>query len=454
MLGIPLGALGEIFAEASQATAGKAGDAAVLLSVEIRRLRGEAGLSQPELAVLVGYTRQYISMAERPQKNLPSLDLVRALDAALGAGGTLVALREGAKNEQRARRETLIRRAVSPISTLADASPAMPTPAAVLELRDALTEYRFDVPGRGPAGTRGAYAELRDLKRDLKAAFDAYQQSRFTIAASRVSTLLADVRLVSEECSESDQDEVFGVLALSYQAAASVLVKVGEADLAWVAAERGLTVAMRSGHLAVQGSLVRSVAFSLLSTGRLEPAMRLIDSGARLLEPEIGKGSTTLSVYGMLFLAGAMAAARFGDSARTVDYLHEASSAADRLGRDANDLWTAFGPTNVAIHRVNTAAELGDIKTVLDSTLQLDSPVIPMERRVRYFLDIARAHSLVGHHEEALGTVIKAERMAPDHVRQHHLARKVVATLIQSSPRKSGVELEKLAQRVGIAMAV
>ena len=31
------------------------------------------------------------------------------------------------------------------------------------------------------------------------------------------------------------------LLALSYQAAASVLTKLGKADLAWIAAERGLT---------------------------------------------------------------------------------------------------------------------------------------------------------------------------------------------------------------------
>jgi hypothetical protein len=33
----------------------------------------------------------------------------------------------------------------------------------------------------------------------------------------------------------------YELLALSYQAAASVLTKLGKADLAWIAAERGLT---------------------------------------------------------------------------------------------------------------------------------------------------------------------------------------------------------------------
>lgn len=74
------------------------------LAAEIKRLRAAAGLSQRELARRSGYTREYVSMAERPG-NIPSRDLIRALDAALGADGALLALREQAKGEQRSLRE-------------------------------------------------------------------------------------------------------------------------------------------------------------------------------------------------------------------------------------------------------------------------------------------------------------------------------------------------------------
>jgi hypothetical protein len=171
------------------------------------------------------------------------------------------------------------------------------------------------------------------------------------------------------------------VLALSYQAAASVLTKTGQSDLAWIAAERGLVAAEYAGSPSVRGSLIRSVAFALLSTGRLEPAMKLVESGADYLRRETTGDDTALSVYGMLFLAGSMAAARFGDGPKTAEYLEEASSAARRLGKDANCLWTAFGPTNVAIHRVNTAVELGDVQTVLDSGLSLNTDAVPAYRR-------------------------------------------------------------------------
>ncbi|MDR6592476.1 helix-turn-helix transcriptional regulator [Saccharothrix longispora] len=74
--------------------------AAASLASEIKRRRVEAGLSQPQLARRIGYTRQYVSYAERVRANLPSLEIVRAIDSALEAGGVLVALRGRAKEEQ------------------------------------------------------------------------------------------------------------------------------------------------------------------------------------------------------------------------------------------------------------------------------------------------------------------------------------------------------------------
>ncbi|HEY6314127.1 MAG TPA: helix-turn-helix transcriptional regulator [Streptosporangiaceae bacterium] len=336
-----------------------------------------------------------------------------------------------------------IPRTTNGISSIRHASPA------IAELCDALTDYGFD-PGRFGSSQNDGISSLGNLERDLKIAFNSYQQSRFTTAASRVSMLLADAQLAAQECRAAERSRVLSVLALSYQAAASVLTKVGESDLAWIAAERGFNAAKAADSPSVRGSLIRSVAFALLSTGRLEPAMRLVESGAGYLQAEISGDDTALSVYGTLFLAGSMAAARFGDGSKTAEYLQEANSAARRLGKDANHLWTAFGPTNVAIHRVNTAVELGDIQTVLDYGLSLNTDAVPVERRVRYLLDVARAYGMTGNRDDALGTMLTAERIAPEQVRQHHLSRKIVVALIRSSTGKPAIELEKLATRVNV----
>lgn len=82
------------------------GPAAAQLAGELRRHRLAADLSHAQLAVKVGYSREYVRRAESPRKGLPSADLVRALDHALGADSALIALREKAEVARRARRRT------------------------------------------------------------------------------------------------------------------------------------------------------------------------------------------------------------------------------------------------------------------------------------------------------------------------------------------------------------
>jgi len=77
---------------------------AVQLAAEIRRWRQAAEFSEAHLAGVIGFTRQYISFAERPRRGLPSAALVQAIDEAVGAGGELVALRQRAYDELKAPR--------------------------------------------------------------------------------------------------------------------------------------------------------------------------------------------------------------------------------------------------------------------------------------------------------------------------------------------------------------
>jgi transcriptional regulator with XRE-family HTH domain len=74
------------------------------LAAHIRRRRSAAGLSQAGLANLVGYSREYVSRAERPSKGLASAELIRVIDTALHADGALIAHRAQAHSERMARR--------------------------------------------------------------------------------------------------------------------------------------------------------------------------------------------------------------------------------------------------------------------------------------------------------------------------------------------------------------
>lgn len=196
--------------------------------------------------------------------------------------------------------------------------------------------------------------------------------------------MLTQSQLAAGEYSGRERHTADLVLALANQSAAMILTKLGQGDLAWIASQRGLAAAERSEDVAVVGSLLRSVAHSLLSDNRVDDARNMTHSAADYLRSNLDTTDPRIvSVYGTLLLPGAVAAARSNDRSTAYEYLSEAGEMARLLGRDANYLWTAFGPTNVKIHHVTVAMSFGDAQIALGIVPRIDAGGMPAERRVR-----------------------------------------------------------------------
>jgi hypothetical protein len=107
-------------------------------------------------------------------------------------------------------------------------------------LRDSLMDY--------PSLT-GTLSDARPLAPEIldQAVHDvwsAYQDSRFGYVATRLPALLAGARVaVAEATTSATRLHMLRVLAFSYHAAAATMTKVGEADLSWIASDRGLSAA-------------------------------------------------------------------------------------------------------------------------------------------------------------------------------------------------------------------
>src|SRR5690606_25674061 len=121
---------------------------------------------------------------------------------------------------------------------------------------------------------------------------------------------------------------------------------------------------------------------------------------------------------------------------------------ASELGRDANCLWTAFGPTNVAIHRVVVNVELGRVAEAVELAPSVDTRSLPSERRVRHAIEVARAHTLLGQIDEAAAALISAESTAAEQVRHHRVSRRLVTSWLDQPRRREAVS--SLAQRMHI----
>jgi transcriptional regulator with XRE-family HTH domain len=401
---------------------------ALTIGERIAWYRQRRGMSQEVLANFVGRTTDWLSKIENGRIELDRLSVLRhlaeALDVSLGDLIGEPSLMEW--NHESGR-------------------------ATVPALRSVLMDYRqvTEIARQQPLGEP---APLDQLKADVEDTWNAYQDSRFGYVTHRLVTLIPAFKIARHAYDGDDQRLASGRLALLYQVAASTLTKLGEADLAWTASDRGIDAAQHSENPVVIGSLLRSVAHSLLSTGAYAEAVRLTYDAADFFEPHLPKASETmLSVYGTHLLAGSMAAARNEDRATARDFLDAADRAAQQLGGDRNKLWTAFGPTNVTIHRVSTAMELGDVQIAVDLGPRLDTTAVPTERRVRHALEVARALSTTGKRAEALALILNAEQLAPEPVRYHFLSRHLVQTWIRSQRGKPSHQLTGLAERLNVA---
>ncbi|MEV5383193.1 helix-turn-helix domain-containing protein [Streptomyces sp. NPDC052721] len=282
--------------------------------------RRRRGISQEVLAGLVGRTVDWLSKAENNRIELDRLSVIKSLADALDVTlGDLLAE-----------------------PTLLEWTPDSGT-RTVPALRSALMNYRQLTPLLGVA-TEGEPTSLDELSRNVAEVWDAYQESRYGFATRRLPLLLADALIAAQSYQGRERERAHELTAMTYQGAAMVLTKLGETDLAWIAADRGLAAAQQSGNPVVTGSLFRSVAHCLLSNGRFDAAVQLVGDAGEYLRPGLQEPTPELlSIYGTLFLAGSMASARADDRETTRTFLDEAKRAADRLGTDANHVWTAFG---------------------------------------------------------------------------------------------------------------
>ncbi|WP_283138822.1 helix-turn-helix domain-containing protein [Rhizohabitans arisaemae] len=389
--------------------------------------RQRRGISQEVLAGLVGRTADWLSKVENNRIDLDRLSVIKSLATTLDVSLADLLAEPGL------------------LEWTAD-SGRQTVPA----LRAAITDYRQLAPLAAVIDT-GEPPDLHEIRREIADLWHAYQASRYGLVVRRLPPVLAEAQAAVHACSGDTRLKALSLLGQAYHSAATILVKIGESDLAWVAAERGLHAARESGDQIVTASLLRSVTHALLANGRYEAATQLTADAAALLDGDLGQASPALlSVHGTLFLAGSMAAARAEDRAITRDFLAQADESARRLGHDANHAFTAFGPTNVAIHRVATAIELGDVQIALDIGPGLDTTGLPIERRARHGIAVAQAYSLRNRVDEALDALLEAEHIAPEQIRHHYISRQLVTTWIRRQKGRPSHRMADLGRRLRI----
>jgi transcriptional regulator with XRE-family HTH domain len=221
-------------------------------------------------------------------------------------------------------------------------------PEGLADIRRVLMRYT-ELPAAinpGPGAVTTA-SDLTQLRSRVDTAWRLRQASRYAQLGHQVPDLITQAEQATQHYRGDDQRAAFALLAETYQVTRAMLRKLGDAHLAWIAADR----AVRAGRHAESPLLIavgaRALSQVFTETGQLDAALDISLSSAAALEPRLRgdrSGPQGWSVWGALLLTAALAAARDNDIGAASDYLRRAGRAADHLHADRNDLWTSFGP--------------------------------------------------------------------------------------------------------------
>jgi tetratricopeptide (TPR) repeat protein len=290
------------------------------------------------------------------------------------------------------------------------------------------------------------------LRADVDAVWGLAHESRFSALSDVLVTLLPRLERASREAVGAAARAIHVERARAYQAAAAAFARQDEPDAAWVAADRAITAAELSGQpLGVVAGHFR-LAHAFIRLQRFDQAERVTSAALEALEPLAQQDTAApevLSLCGAMHLVQAVISGHESNRPTARAHLARAAEVGDQLGEDRNDFDTEFGPTNVRLHMVAVAVDLGDAGEALDVAEHIDASALSPERQGRLLMDVARAHAQRRHVGEALTALLDAERVSPEYVRSHHLAHDTIADLFAQSGRQPPAELIDLAKRSG-----
>lgn len=398
------------------------------IGARVRYWRLRRGLNRQQFAVRVGRSVSWLEKVEAGERALVRLPMLEQVANALGV--TVGALTDPAEAQRTAR---------------------SPDAAEVAAIRGALG--RYEVILGAPIRTEDV-PQLASVSKQVDYLDAAFLASNFSTIGRHLPRLIVEAQRTVEGA-RADLVPATRLLVQAYRVASSTLLKLDARETAWLAADRAITAAQRAQDMYCLARSTRSVARAMMSLDQTPDALDALLAVARLIEPGVLASSDDVAaMYGMVLLGAEIAAAKLGDSS-TVDAMHEeASHLADARFAGSHDSATAFGPTNVLLHRVSAYIRLGRSSEALNYAARIDHQAVerlPRERRSALLLDIATAHHQLGHYEQAVSALLRADRVATEEVRCRPASQALITSLVNHPGHAPSAQLQSLARHAGVA---
>ncbi|SDC45395.1 helix-turn-helix domain-containing protein [Actinokineospora iranica] len=381
----------------------------------IREVRTWRGLSQTTAAELAGITGPYLSMIERGVRPVTKRAVLEGIAQALRVSPAELTGKPYAPSD-----------AVSAVAH-----------AAMAAVSDALSGWSVgefpEVPDRP---WQAVQADVARLNSNLRPNAD------YSAQAELLPDLIA--QLLSAVGTEHRTDALVGLLS-AYKAAAYLAHDLGVAGLPMLAVERMRQVAEQLDDpvwLAYAAYQRAQLLTGANRTRQHQLAVAVAEApGARV------------ETKGLAHLTAALACAARSQPDEALAHVAEAAALAESIEPDVSPwMQTNFGRTNVGIWRVTIGTELGEGARVAELASGFTPGGVSKSRQAAFWIDYGRG--LLAERkfqEQGLVALLRAEKLAPQKVRNNVFVREAVGSLLSSARQSAGSrELRGLAWRVGI----
>jgi transcriptional regulator with XRE-family HTH domain len=382
--------------------------------------RGRRKLSQQVLADRLGKSKSWVDKVERGVRSLDKVSTLQDIAAVLRIDTAVLLGREAQPAGVAERVE------------------------GVERIRAALSTY--EIPLERPAARRVLPADR--LVRDVAHVWTTFQHARYPQVVDLVPGLVADAQRTHAHDPEAGRVP----LVEAYRVTASLLVKLGAPDVAWLAVDRAMIAA--TGDRVLVAAAAVQLGQVLRESGRARVAKSVMLAAAyRIAPPVIEYGTPPdLSLCGTLLIQAALAAARIGDDRTAVELVDEAAEMAARVGDGHDHHRTGFGETAVELARITVAVERGDVEEAVvwhEKTIKRDGwRWLPAEHRAAYLVDVARAYLQADDPVNAGRVLIEADRIAPAEIRHRPAGRDILAQVARDPAAPTA--LTQLAATLGV----
>ncbi|MCA6095850.1 helix-turn-helix domain-containing protein [Streptomyces sp. SCA3-4] len=392
-----------------------------------RRARLRLGMPQADLAAALGKSQGWVSKMER---GLIELDRVGLLNQVA--------------SELHIHPNDLIGRPYS--SSPAENQWQVAAASILRELR------RYDLAPVFDGTPRSSVVLWQDMKR-----LHRLRDAAANVAILRcLPDLFREARALAEVSAGHEREEAFAVYAVCCKFAHTAAHALGHPELVAMACERAAWSAQLSGDPLMPAVADWMRVWDMWATADWSDALALSDKALRSVQSEYDEGDPlALRLWGTLQLRAAVSAARAGNQRETEDRIGHARAASERVdayvGAPVYDRHSlTFSAGNVEVHSISVALEMGDQTKALAINRRADVAVLerlPNSRRSHHHMDVARAWLWDGNRDKAVAELEKAERIAPQLIRNHPIARATLRKIVYAERTATREKLIRMSDR-------